>query len=232
MIRETRRTPGPRFAKVAGTGPCIRRVPESAPGRARVRVGSASTTRTRYPTSYPETGRWGSGAAWEAAEAVFRADSRALLVHLQQSARPHRRALVAAHTVAIARAFLGSTAAGMRWLIDRIPAAAPEPVPRAQFTEAVRFADPREGWAALRAVPGGDVIVGAWAERDAALAAYRRHMAGPDTVGIDADAVLDSLLHLNFARAVAVDFPEEAICFYLARAAALAWRAQTAGRLV
>lgn len=183
-----------------------------------------------YPTSYPETGRWGAGAAWDAAEEVFRADSRALLAHLRQPVRPHRRALVAAHTVAIARAFLGDTAAGMRWLIDRIPAATPEPVPRAQFTEAVRLADPRDDWAALHAAPGGDAIVAAWAERDAALAAYRRHFPGSDTVGIDTDAVLDSLLHLNFARAVAVDFPEEAVCLYLARSAALAWRAQTTGR--
>ncbi|XED75995.1 lantibiotic dehydratase [Streptomyces sp. QH1-20] len=184
----------------------------------------------RYPTSYPETGRWGSGAAWEAAEEVFRADSRALLAQHRQTVRPHRRALAAAHTVAIACTFLGSTAAGMRWLTGRIPPTAPEPVPRRQFTEAVRLSDPRHDWAALRSAPGGDAIVEAWAERDTALAAYRGHLPGPDTEGIAPDAVLDSLLHLNFARAVAVDFPEEAICLYLARAAALAWTAKTTRR--
>ncbi|MEX2985698.1 lantibiotic dehydratase [Streptomyces sp. C36] len=184
----------------------------------------------RYPTSYPETGRWGSAAAWDAAEDVFRADSRALLAQLRQPLRPHRRALVAAHTVAIACAFRGGTAAGMSWLIDRIPATAPEPVPRRQFTEAVRLADPRHEWKALRSVPGGDVIVAAWAERDALLSAYRSHFPSPDTHGIDPDAVLDSLLHTHFVRAVAVDFPEEAIGLYLARAAALAWTARTTGR--
>ncbi|WP_280672002.1 MULTISPECIES: lantibiotic dehydratase [unclassified Kitasatospora] len=184
----------------------------------------------RYPTSYPETGRWGSGLAWGAAEAVFRTDSSALLAQLRQPVRPHHRALVAAHTVAIACAFLGSTEAGMRWLIDHVPAAATEPVPRHQFAEAVRLADPSEGWAALRAVPGGGAIVEAWTERDRAVSDYRRHLPGPDTQGIDADDVLGSLLHVHFVRAVAVNFPEEAICLHLARAAALAWTARASRR--
>ena len=102
-------------------------------------------------------------------------------------------------------------------------------MPRAQFAEAVRLADPRGDWAALRAVPGGGAIVEAWAERDAALAAYRAHLPGPDTHGIAVDDVLGSLLHVHFVRAVAVDFPEEAVCLYLARAAALAWKARTTG---
>ena len=183
----------------------------------------------RYSTSYPEMGRWGSGAAWTAAEDVFRADSRALLTQLRQPARAHRRALVAAHTFAITAAFLGSTAAGAQWITDHVPATAPEPVDRRIFTEAVRIADPRRGWAALREVPGGAAIVEGWADRDQALAAYRTHFPGPDTHGIDADDVLGSLLHVHFVRAVAVDFPEEAICLYLARAAALAWTARTFG---
>ncbi|MER7045562.1 lantibiotic dehydratase [Streptomyces jumonjinensis] len=184
----------------------------------------------RYPTSYREMGRWGSGAAWEAAEEVFRADSRAVMTQLAQRQRPGQRALVAAHTVAIASAFLGSTEAGMRWLVDHIPPTAPVPVPRPQFAEAVRLADPRGDWAALRGVPGGDVIVSGWAERDAALAAYRPHLPGPDTQGIAVDDVLTSLLHVHFVRHVAVNFPEEEVCLYLARAAALAWIARTKGR--
>ncbi|MET9611774.1 lantibiotic dehydratase [Kitasatospora indigofera] len=180
----------------------------------------------RYPVSYPEWGRWGAGAAWRAVEDVFRADSRALLAQLRRPVRPNRRALVAAHSIAIAAAFLGSTAAGADWIIEHVPPAAPARVPRAQFTEAVRLADPRGDWAALRAVPGGGAIVEAWAERDAALAAYRAHLPGPDTHGIAVDDVLGSLLHVHFVRAVAVDFPEEANCLYLARAAALAWKAR------
>lgn len=185
----------------------------------------------RYPTSYREMGRWGSGAAWDAAEDVFRADSRAILAQLSQPHRPHQRTLVAAHTVAIACAFLGSTPAGMRWLVDHIPAAAPAAVPRPQFTDAVRLADPRDDWAALRGVPGGAAIVAAWADRDATLAAYRPHLPGADTDGIAVDDVMSSLLHTHFVRHVAVNFPEEEICLYLARAAALAWTAHTSGRM-
>ncbi|WP_455357190.1 lantibiotic dehydratase [Streptomyces sp. SYSU K217416] len=184
----------------------------------------------RYPTSYREMGRWGSGAAWDAAEDVFRADSRAILAQLAQPRRPHQRTLVAAHTVAIASAFLGSAAAGMRWLIDHIPPAAPAPVPRPQFTDAVRLADPSDNWAALRGVPCGEAIVSAWPDRDAALTAYRPHLPSPDTQGIAVDDVLTSLLHVHFVRHVAVNFPEEEVCLYLARAAALAWTARTTGR--
>ncbi|WP_043681076.1 lantibiotic dehydratase [Streptomyces xylophagus] len=184
----------------------------------------------RYPTSYREMGRWGSGTAWNAAEDVFRADSRAVLAQLSQPRCPHERTRVAAHSIAIASAFLGSTQAGMRWLIDHIPPRAPAPVPRPQFTDAVRLADPRDDWAALRAAPGGTAIVSAWADRDAALAAYRPHLPGPDTKGIAIDDVLASLLHVHFVRHIAVNFPEEEVCLYLARAAALAWTARPTGR--
>lgn len=177
----------------------------------------------RFPTSYREMGRWGSGAAWDGAEEAFRADSRAVVTQLSQPQRPHQRALVAAHTIAIATAFLGSTEAGMRWLIDHIPPTAPTRVPRPQFTETVRLANPSDDWAALRGVPGGQAIVEAWADRDAALAAYRPHLPGPDAQGIRLDDVLSSLLHVHFVRHVAVDFPEEEVCLYLTRAAALAW---------
>lgn len=184
----------------------------------------------RYPTSYREMGRWGSGTAWVAAEEVFRADSRAILAQLAQPQRPGQRTLVAAHTVAITSAFLGTTEAGMQWLIDHIPPTAPVPVPRPQFTDAVRLADPSDEWSALRSVPGGNAIVSGWTDREAALAAYRPHLPGPDTQGIAVDDVLTSLLHVHFVRHVAVNFPEEEVCLYLARAAALAWTARTKGR--
>ncbi|MFJ3229917.1 lantibiotic dehydratase [Streptomyces sp. NPDC086787] len=182
----------------------------------------------RFPTSYREMGRWGSGDAWTAAEEVFRADSRAVVAQLTQSQRPQQRALVAAHTIAIAAAFLGSTDDAMRWLTEHIPATAPAPVPRPQFTETVRLADPSGDWAALRGAPGGHAIVEAWSDRNAALAAYRPHLPGPDTQGIRLDDVLLSLLHVHFVRHVAVDFPEEATCLYLTRAAALAWMSRRA----
>ncbi|MFJ9894255.1 lantibiotic dehydratase [Streptomyces sp. NPDC091280] len=188
--------------------------------------GAGLLTDLRYPTSYREMGRWGSGTAWEAAENVFRADSRAVLAQLAQPQRPSQRALVAAHTVAVVSAFLGSTEAGMQWLIDHVPPTAPVPIPRPQFTEAVRLADPSDNWSALRGVPGGDAVVSGWADRESALAAYRPHLPGPDTEGIAVDDVLTSLLHVHFVRHVAVNFPEEEVCLYLARASALAWTAR------
>ncbi|WP_411076256.1 lantibiotic dehydratase [Streptomyces sp. cmx-4-7] len=181
----------------------------------------------RYPTSYREMGRWGSGPAWGAAEEVFRADSHAVLAQLSQPRRPQQRTLVAAHTVAITSAFLGSPQAGVRWLIDHIPPRAPKPVPRPQFAEAVRLADPRDDWAALRAAPGGEAIVTAWADRASALTAYRTHLPSEHTEGIAEDDVLTSLLHTHFVRHVAVNFPEEEICLHLARAAALAFTARS-----
>jgi thiopeptide-type bacteriocin biosynthesis protein len=183
-----------------------------------------------YATSHPQTGRWGDGPALAGAEAVFAADSAAVLAQLAQPARPHPRALAAAHFAAIAIAFTGSTAAGMEWLAGRVPATAPAPVGRPVFAEAVRLADPRDDFHALRRAPGGTTIVDAWAERSRALAAYRTRLRGPHAVGVDPDDVLGSLLHAHFLRARGVEPEEKAVCLYLARAAALAHAARAGGR--
>lgn len=182
-----------------------------------------------FATSYPETGRWGCGAALTAAEAVFTADSRAVLAQLAQPARPHRHALAAAHFAAIAIAFTGDVEAGMRWLIEHVPAKPPGPVARLVLTEAQRLADPREDFAALRLVPAGALIVDAWAPRSRALATYRSQLNGPHTHGVDSDAALGSLLHTHFLRACGLEAEHKAVCLYLARAAALAFVARTAG---
>lgn len=179
-----------------------------------------------YATSYPQTGRWGGGEAYTAAEAVFTADSRAVLAQLSQNQRPHRQALAAAHFAAIACAFTGSTTAGMEWLINHVPASAPAPVPRPLFTEAVSVADPHENFRALRHTPGGAAIVQAWHQRSTALATYRTHFPSHDTTGIQVDHVLDSLLHTHFLRACSIDAEEKAVCLYLARAAALAYHSR------
>ncbi|SCF28872.1 thiopeptide-type bacteriocin biosynthesis domain-containing protein [Micromonospora purpureochromogenes] len=181
----------------------------------------------QYATSYPETGRWGSGPAMQAAEAVFIADSHSVLTQLRQPVRPSRQALVAAHTAAIAVAFTGSVDAGMRWLVDHVPATAPQPVPRPLFREAVHLAHPGGDWATLRAAAGGTAIVDAWKNRDVALAVYRTHLPGPHTDGIDVDDVLGSLMHAHYIRAVGIDFDDEDQCRYLARAAALAYFARS-----
>lgn len=185
----------------------------------------------QYPTSYSEPGRWGSGAALAAAERVFAADSRAVLTQLRQPDRPHRQALIAAHTVAIACAYLGTVGEGMRWLVAQLPAAAPRTAPaRPVFTAAVRLANPDDGWAALRAAAGGAAIVDRWGPRDAALTAWRAALnaPGPDAAGIDAHDALRHILHGHYIRAHGVDFDDEPICLHLARAAALAWTTRRA----
>ncbi|KJY28466.1 hypothetical protein VR45_32370 [Streptomyces sp. NRRL S-495] len=175
-----------------------------------------------YPTSYAETGRWGEGPAWAAAEQVFRADSSAVLAQLSRPAIPERQALLAAQMVAIAAGFTGSATAGLRWLVANIPTKPAMPVARPVFAEAVRLADPADGWAALRREPGGAAVVDAWSDRHHALDAYRRFFPGPHVEGVDADDVLGSLLHCSYVRAHRIDFDDEAQVLYLTRAAALA----------
>jgi thiopeptide-type bacteriocin biosynthesis protein len=183
-----------------------------------------------YATSYPETGRWGSGAALDAAEAVFTADSHAVLTQLAQPARPHHHALAAANFAAMTTAFSGDAAAGMRWLINHVPATPPTATARRVYTAAQRLADPREDFHALRQEPGGAAIVGTWAARSAAVAEYRSRLDSPDTTGVDPDAVLGSLLHAHFLRACGIEPEDKEVCLYLARAAALAFTAQTGER--
>ncbi|MER7043657.1 lantibiotic dehydratase [Streptomyces jumonjinensis] len=203
-----------------------RRVSDWADGLCKARL----LREVAYATSHPETGRWGSGEALSAAETVFAADSRAVLVQLGQTARPHPQALAAAHFTAITTAFAGSVETGMEWLLNHVPATSTATVPRPVFSQAVRLADPRSGFRALRRTPGGASIVGAWSERSAALAGYRAHLPGPGTEGIDPDAALGSLLHTHFLRAYGIDPEAKSACLYLARAAALAFTARERGR--
>lgn len=183
-----------------------------------------------YATSYPETGRWGCGSALDAAEAVFTADSRTVLTQLTQPAPPHRHALAAANFAAITIAFTGDATAGMRWLIDHVPAKPPTAVPRPVYAAAQRLADPREDFHALRREPAGSAIVDTWATRCAAVTEYRSRLDGPDADGVDSDAALGSLLHTHFLRACGIEAEDKAVCLYLARAAALAFAAHTGER--
>lgn len=182
-----------------------------------------------FATSYPETGRWGSGAALSAVEAFFTADSRAVLAQLAWLARPHDHALAAANFAAIAVAFIGGTEAGMRWLIDHVPAKPPTVVPRPVFAEARRLADPFENFRALRSAPGAASVVATWAERAQAVAAYRAHLSRVEAEGVDPDAALGSLLHTHFLRAYSIEPDDKAVCLYLARTAALTFAARTGG---
>nr|WP_034094191.1 lantibiotic dehydratase [Streptacidiphilus albus] len=182
-----------------------------------------------YGTYYPQTGRWGSGPALTAAEQVLAADSAVVLTQLAQPALADRKALVAVHFAAMALAFTGDADSAMTWLIDHVPATAPSGVRRQALQQAVRLADPRADFRALRETAHGAAMVDAWTPRSQALADYRSHLPGPDTQGIDPDAALDSLLHTHYLRAYSIDPADKAVCLYLARAAALAHNARTGG---
>ncbi len=181
----------------------------------------------QFAAYYPETGRWGSGAVMAAAEEVFGADSRALVVQFAEPSQPHPQALCAAHFVAIAAGFTGSTEAGMSWLIKQAKTEVSGAAVREGANEAVPLANPRNDWAALRAAPGGRAITEAWGPRHQALADYRARLAEEE--GGDLDGVLVSLLHAHHIRAVGIDRDDERTSLRLARAAALAWNARSAG---
>jgi hypothetical protein len=101
-------------------------------------------------------------------------------------------------------------------------------LPRPLFDRAVRLADPTDDFHTLRTQSAAaGTPTGAWTDRAAAICAYRTHVRGPHTRGIDPDAVLDALLHAHVLRACGTDRRDKAACLYLARCAALAHAART-----
>ncbi|MGB6163268.1 MAG: thiopeptide-type bacteriocin biosynthesis protein [Pseudonocardiaceae bacterium] len=69
-------------------------------------------------TYYPEVGRYGTGAAMHAAEAVFAADSTVAIAAL--SVTSHSYAVIAASFTNLAAAFTGSLSSGLNWLTDHV----------------------------------------------------------------------------------------------------------------
>ncbi len=179
-------------------------------------------------TYYPETGRFGAGAAMTAAESVFAADSAAAIAQLRYTSRSgagHLHALIAASLVDLATSFTGSIGNGMRWLIDHI-GTTPIPAPaREVHDQAIRLANPHDGWAALRALPGGEDIATAWARRRLALGAYRDTLTASGQTA--PEVVLPDLLHLHQVRMAGICPDTERACVRLARAAALSWATRT-----
>ncbi|MCM2393899.1 thiopeptide-type bacteriocin biosynthesis protein [Streptomyces albipurpureus] len=185
--------------------------------------------RVQFDTYYPETGRYGTGQTLSAAETVFAADSAAALTQLALTTGDRGsavQAVVAAGLVDLTVSFTGDTATAMRWLTGHITTtAAPHPA-RSLHQEAMRLAVPGDGFAAVRALPGGERTVEAWAIRREALTAYRERLIGD---GEDPRSVLSSLLHLHHLRTAGIDEAGEQTCFRLARSAALAWIASQKG---
>jgi thiopeptide-type bacteriocin biosynthesis protein len=157
-------------------------------------------------TYRPEVGRYGSGPAMDAAEAVFVADSGVVTAGLRHvpASTMHPTVVAVASMVSIASDFLGFDRA-MEWLTAR-PAPSPTVVDQAVAAEAVRRAQhdtlPGALWPAE--------VTEAWQRRAAALAAYRGRLPDDD----DIDRIVDSLLHMHHNRAIGIEPPvERAICF-------------------
>ncbi len=186
--------------------------------------------RVQLDTYYPETGRFGGGAAMAVAESVFAADSAAAIAQLTYTGRgdaPRQHAIIAASLVDLATSFTGGIGEGMRWLVDHV-SKAPIPAPdREVHDQAIRLANPHDGWAALRAIPGGDHIATTWARRRTALGAYRDTLvaSGESTP----EVVLLDLLHLHHVRMTGLCPDTERACVRLARAAALSWTVRLQG---
>lgn len=171
----------------------------------------------------PHTGIWGDGEQLTAAEAVFAADTQAVLRQLNEPNPPDTRALTAAHYTAIAAGFLGSPERADQWFIDQPrPGRAAPPVPKHLRDQALQLADPVDGGKQLHSLPA---VTSGWQARHDALGDYRT-LLGP---GMDESLIIHTLLHEHHNRAYGPDSDREALCRRLARDAALS-RARRAPR--
>jgi thiopeptide-type bacteriocin biosynthesis protein len=174
-------------------------------------------------TYLPETGRYGEGAAMDAAEEVFAADSAAVSAQLRQlpAAVLDPTVLAALNMIDTIQGFLGTVALAMEWLVAR-PAAAATATDRSAADHIVGLVRSNT----LRDHPRWDCeIAQAWQTRAVALTSYRTQLPSDADTG----AVLESLLHMHHNRALGIDRDGEKTCRRLARQAALAWRAQQGG---
>ncbi len=204
-------------------------------GQAAGRVGAwAADLRRRglvgdltLDTYHPETARYGSGAAMAAAEALFAADSAAVVAQLTAlagSREVHAHALTAASLVDLVCAMTGSRPAGMRWLIDHAELAGHGSVgDRHVLRQALSLAGLGGDKPALLTIPGGPQIASAWDARRLAATRYTDCLAATH---VKPASVLVALLHLHHVRAHGVDPDAEALTHRLARAVALAFNAR------
>ncbi|WP_329373629.1 thiopeptide-type bacteriocin biosynthesis protein [Streptomyces sp. NBC_00669] len=173
--------------------------------------------RIAWDTDRPETGRYGTGAALNAAEAYFAADSAAARAQMLLDPADHQPAAAAASFVDIATGLLGSRQAGLGWMIRNLPRTDGQAPPRRTQALAVRLAGPDAGHPELTP---------AWTARRRALLQYREAL---DASGTDPADVLPSLLHMHHNRAAGIAPMGEATCRRTARAAALSWTVRLKG---
>lgn len=180
------------------------------------------TRRVQWDTDFPEPGRFGSPAAYEATTVVFAADSAAVLAQLAVTGRrpaPDWQAVTAASMVDLVTAVIGDPQQALRWLIARTRAHRPAPQ-RAVYDQAIELANPYDR-GALVALHGGERLLTCWEERRRVLAAWRDRLPAVSTV--PPVELLPDLLHLHHVRVAGLDLDSERACLHLARAAALSW---------
>lgn len=182
--------------------------------------------RIAWDTDLPEAGRYGTGAALEAAEAFFAADSAAALAQMLLDPAVHQPAVAVASFVDIASGLLGSRRVGLDWIVRTFPRAEGESPSQLAQALATRLAGP-DASTALAGLTGSAVASGAisamaeaWDLRRDALGHYRQAL---EDAGADPADVLPSLLHMHHNRVAGIDPAAEATCRRTARAAALSW---------
>ncbi|MCM9083182.1 lantibiotic dehydratase [Streptomyces spororaveus] len=163
----------------------------------------------------PQDGRYGRGAAREAAERVFAADSGAALAQIAYATRTGlpAQSVTAASLADLATAFAPCPADGWAWLVAALPRES-GPVDAALIRYVRALTAPGAAW---RDDPDAAAMAGAWAARADALAAYRNTLAEQR----EPMTVLRSLLHLHHVRALGGGPDAERVTHRLARTAAL-----------
>ncbi|MGC5260760.1 lantibiotic dehydratase [Streptomyces cyaneofuscatus] len=169
----------------------------------------------------PQTGRFGSEAAMDAAHQVFAADSAAALAQIQLTERTDAfapQALAAASALHLVTPLAPNNAAAEEWLVRNLPQSTGR-LNRTLRTQVLELATPN-GASALAPLPGGPAVTEAWRARATAVDTYRNTLAGQrDPLG-----VARSLLHQHHVRALGVDPRAEETTIRLVRTAALQHR--------
>lgn len=169
----------------------------------------------------PQTGRFGGGAAMDAAHRVFAADSAAALAQIQLAERTEifaPQALAAASALNLVTHLAPSTAEAEKWLVEHLPQGTGR-LDRGLRQQMLELC--AGGASALADLPGGSLVTDAWQSRADALAAYREALAGER----DPLTVARTLLHQHHVRALGVSPNAEATTLRLVRTVALQHRA-------
>ncbi|MGW7351335.1 lantibiotic dehydratase, partial [Streptomyces sp. NPDC054784] len=182
-----------------------------------------------FDTYRPESDRYGTGDAMDAAERLFAADSAVVLAQLLFLTN-HRdispQAVTAVSMVDLAAAVMGDRNAGLSWLLDH-PEFAESAGAQDRQTRGQTLHLARSG--ALEALPGGNDLASAWATRTQAASEYATCLTLSRTPPTPA-TVLGSLLHLHHVRAHPLGGVSETTTYKLARAIALADTARRTDR--